>query len=148
LVFGVSQTIVTLCFLGHSLVGAFILELEHQEDRDTNEDDKAGSEPDHPGRHRTHVWAFLQAALVIMNRLNFSFSVVLIFESYLLVMTQVEAFSSLVFVAVDVEAANAKLLHAHVVIRHSGFAIEHKLSSGVCHLGQRGPLTSIEVEGC
>ena len=147
-------------------MGAFILELEHQEDRDTNEDDKAGSEPDHPGRHRTHVWAFLQAALVIMNRpgmilvsnitlcfavmhlLNFSFSVVLIFESYLLVMTQVEAFSSLVFVAVDVEAANAKLLHAHVVIRHSGFAIEHKLSSGVCHLGQRGLLTSIEVEGC
>ena len=147
-------------------MGAFILELEHQEDRDTNEDDKAGSEPDHPGRHRTHVWAFLQAALVIMNRpgmilvsnitlcfavmhlLNFSFSVVLIFESYLLVMTQVEAFSSLVFVAVDVEAANAKLLHAHVVIRHSGLAIEHELSSGVCHLGQRGLLTSIEVEGC
>ena len=147
-------------------MGAFILELEHQEDGDTNEDDKAGSEPDHPGRHRTHVWAFLQAALVIMNRpgmilvsnitlcfavmhlLNFSFSVVLIFESYLLVMTQVEAFSSLVFVAVDVEAANAKLLHAHVVIRHSGLAIEHELSSGVCHLGQRGLLTSIEVEGC
>ena len=147
-------------------MGAFILELEHQEDRDTNEDDKAGSEPDHPGRHRTHVWAFLQAALVIMNRpgmvlvsnktfsfanihlLNFSFSVVLIFESYSLVMAQVEAFSSLVFVAVDVEAADAKLLHAHFVIRHSGLAIEHELSSGVCHLGQRSLLTSIEVEGC
>ena len=63
-----ASTIVTSGLLRQGLVGALVLELEHQEDGDSNKDDETDGEPDHPGGHRAHVRALLLAGLVIMNR--------------------------------------------------------------------------------